>query len=193
MVASIVDALDTAHRQGVIHRDLKPQNVMVTPAGTPKLLDFGIAKVRQTPEQARGTTTTHLESAEGAAGTPGYMAPEVLQGQRADARSDLFSLGVVFYECLTGVQPFSGMTPQEVWGKVCMWSRRCRRTWPRTPTPGSTSCAAGCSPRTRAIGSSRRPKCVARCSCCSRALPMAQIHRRRSRGGKRRRPSRPPW
>ena len=90
---------------------------MVTASGTPKLLDFGIAQLQRSLEAVPGTTTTHVESG-GVAGTPGYMAPEVLQGRPADARSDLFSMGVVLYECLTGRQPFRGVTPQEVWGQV---------------------------------------------------------------------------
>jgi len=98
LVSGIADALDAAHRRGVVHRDLKPQNVMITTTGAPKLLDFGIAEVqRAAGDVSNGTTTTHLESG-GIAGTPGYMAPEVLQGQPADARSDLFSVVAVLFE-----------------------------------------------------------------------------------------------
>jgi tetratricopeptide (TPR) repeat protein len=80
------------------------------------LLDFGIAKVRRT-EVGHGETTTRLSSTDDA-GTPAYMAPEVLRGNQADRRSDLFSLGVVLYESLTGVSPFPGTTPHEIWGRV---------------------------------------------------------------------------
>jgi len=118
VVYGIASALDVAHRRGVIHRDLKPQNIMITAAGTPKLLDFGIARFqRLRDEEANARTSTQLEPLR-MAGTPAYMAPEVLQGRPADARSDLFSLGVVLYECLTGEQPFRGHTPHEVWGSV---------------------------------------------------------------------------
>ena len=118
LAAGVADALDAAHASGVVHRDLKPQNIMVMPSGKPKLLDFGIAR-RQRPVDglAARQTTTHLESG-GLAGTPAYMAPERLQGARADARSDLFSLGVVLFECLTGRHPFQGGTPLEVSGRV---------------------------------------------------------------------------
>ena len=117
LTLGVADALDAAHGRGVVHRDLKPQNIMVTPSGAPKLLDFGIARVRHLSGNSPGETTTRFSSADDA-GTPAYMAPEVLQGHPADARSDLFSLGVVLYECLTGVVPFQGATPQEIWGRV---------------------------------------------------------------------------
>jgi tetratricopeptide (TPR) repeat protein len=114
----IATALDAAHRRGVIHRDLKPQNIMITTSGAAKLLDFGIARLQPLRgEDPNARTSTELEPLR-LAGTPAYMAPEVLQGRPADARSDLFSMGVVLYECLTGAQPFRGHTPHEVWGRV---------------------------------------------------------------------------
>ena len=106
----IAAAVDAAHRRGVIHRDLKPSNVMITKMGA-KLLDFGLAKLRQ-PEGAPGadasTDTDDISQAGAVIGTLRYMAPEVLKGGDADARSDLFSFGAVVYEMLTGEAPFKG-------------------------------------------------------------------------------------
>ena len=107
----IADAVDAAHRRGVIHRDLKPSNVMITKTGA-KLLDFGLAKLHEPGDAGIGTdssTRTDDISQDGAVvGTLRYMAPEVLKGRAADARSDLFSLGAVLYEMLTGEPPFKG-------------------------------------------------------------------------------------
>lgn len=97
------EALEEAHEQGVIHRDLKPANVMITTKGQVKVLDFGLARVLS-PTDA---TQTAAETP-GAMGTPLYMSPEQAIGQRADARSDLWSLGVTYYEALTGKPPFGG-------------------------------------------------------------------------------------
>jgi tetratricopeptide (TPR) repeat protein len=116
--AQIADALATAHRRGIIHRDLKPQNVMLTPTGQPKLLDFGIAKVLPTVENASDTTATNLTQVNSVVGTPAYMSPEQVQQQPLDGRSDLFSLGCIAFECLTGRRAFEGKQALEVLGQV---------------------------------------------------------------------------
>lgn len=100
----IADALAAAHRQGVVHRDLKPANVMITPRGV-KLLDFGLAALRaREPVDGFGDATMTVEG--GVLGTPAYMAPEQVHGRPADARTDIFALGAVMHEMLTGRRPF---------------------------------------------------------------------------------------
>ncbi|MCX6551427.1 MAG: protein kinase, partial [Acidobacteria bacterium] len=111
--AEIADALGSAHRQGIIHRDLKPGNVMLTKTGA-KLLDFGLAKLKR-PVVSPGAASSDTRSQGSNAtrkgtilGTLSYMAPEQLNGQDADARSDIFALGAVLYEMLTGTRAFDG-------------------------------------------------------------------------------------
>jgi Tol biopolymer transport system component/predicted Ser/Thr protein kinase len=105
--AQILEALEAAHRKGIVHRDLKPANILVAKLGV-KLLDFGLAQMK-TPGLIGDQTTTMALSAEGAiAGTLQYMSPEQLQGKPADARSDIFAFGLVFYEMLTGRRAFDG-------------------------------------------------------------------------------------
>jgi predicted Ser/Thr protein kinase len=100
----VAEALEEAHEHGVIHRDLKPANVMMTAKGQAKVLDFGLAKML-----ALGTDSTlSLAETQGLLGTPLYMSPEQALGKSVDARTDLWSLGVVYYQCLTGRPPFQG-------------------------------------------------------------------------------------
>jgi serine/threonine-protein kinase len=106
LLAQVADALGYAHRQGVIHRDVKPANVLIGRDGDALLADFGIAKIYE--------DTLQLTSDGNMVGTPAYMAPEQLQGKRVDARTDIYALGVVLYQTLTGECPFVAETPLAV-------------------------------------------------------------------------------
>ena len=97
---ALAGGLAAAHREGVAHGDLKPENIIVRPDGQVKILDFGLAELRREPAP--------LAAAAAVAGTPGYMAPEQLRGRHADARADVFAFGVLLFEMATGRHPFAG-------------------------------------------------------------------------------------
>jgi serine/threonine-protein kinase len=96
-LASVAEALDYAHQQGVVHRDIKPANIMITKDRLVKVMDFGIAKM----------TSNSKTQTDVVLGTPTYMSPEQIAGKKVDGRSDVFSLGVVIFELLTGQPPFT--------------------------------------------------------------------------------------
>ncbi len=114
----IANALQAAHAAGIVHRDIKPDNIMIRPDGFVKILDFGIAKLTETALHNTDLTTRPaggFETATGMViGTPAYLSPEQARGLKLDGRSDLFSLGVVLYEMLFGRQPFAGPSAADV-------------------------------------------------------------------------------
>ncbi|HEU4388019.1 MAG TPA: serine/threonine-protein kinase, partial [Blastocatellia bacterium] len=116
VASQVAGALAAAHAAGIVHRDVKPENLMVRPDGLVKVLDFGIAKLsrQSTSFAAAGSSVSSVETAGVVFGTVSYMSPEQVRGQDVDSRSDLFSLGVVMYEMLAGARPFRGNTPGEI-------------------------------------------------------------------------------
>ncbi len=131
IAVQIASALSAAHEAGIVHRDIKPENIMIRPDGLVKVLDFGIAKLTgrgDTATQRHGDKTETVNAAfprlrftaasptktGGIIGTASYMSPEQARGKKIDARTDIFSFGIVFYEMLTGKRAFSGATPLEI-------------------------------------------------------------------------------
>ena len=125
----IADALDKAHKQGVVHRDLKPGNIMIAKSGV-KLLDFGLAKLKgeaaPTSGLSQAPTREKSLTAEGTIiGTLQYMAPEQLEGEEADARTDIFAFGAVVYEMVTGKKAFEGKSQASLISSIIVISTPC--------------------------------------------------------------------
>jgi len=123
----ICDALDAMHKHGVVHRDLKPENIMVDAQDHIKLIDFGIAM----KQDARRLTFVQVSAT---LGTPDYISPEQVKGKRVDQRSDIYSLGVMFYEMLTGEPPYNGPNPLAVMNERLLHDPRpARKMRPEIP------------------------------------------------------------
>jgi serine/threonine-protein kinase len=111
ILVQIAEALDLAHGKGVVHRDLKPSNIMLLPDGSARVMDFGIARAQRFDTLT--ATSAFL-------GTPHYVAPEMIEGPGAEPRSDLYALGVVLFELVTGQRPFDADTPFGILKKHCL-------------------------------------------------------------------------
>jgi tRNA A-37 threonylcarbamoyl transferase component Bud32/tetratricopeptide (TPR) repeat protein len=124
LMQQVCDGVAYAHTKGIIHRDLKPGNIHIQPNGQAKVLDFGLARV-PTSEMTRAGTVL---------GTPHYMSPEQVRGETADARSDVFSLGAIFYELLTGWRPFAEDSSERIYKRILEEEVTPIRQWaPQTP------------------------------------------------------------
>jgi eukaryotic-like serine/threonine-protein kinase len=130
----ICDALDTAHRKGITHRDLKPANILAGKTGV-KILDFGLAKIEREPQANANATQTMPLTGDGVVvGTLQYMSPEQIEGQEADARSDIFALGLVMYEMISGAHPFTGKSKTSLIASILKEQPKpLRETEPLTP------------------------------------------------------------
>ncbi len=107
-VADIADGLDFAHQRGIVHRDIKPANIMLLTSGVVKITDFGIARITASSQTQTGVIK----------GTPFYMSPEQFSGEKVDGRSDIFSLGTMTYQLLTGELPFKGDSPSALMHQI---------------------------------------------------------------------------
>ncbi|HSQ32018.1 MAG TPA: protein kinase [Gemmatimonadaceae bacterium] len=134
MAVEVASALEEAHEHGVVHRDLKPANVIITPKGRAKVLDFGVAKLREAAESNDQSRT--LTAVGCSVGTPLYMSPEQILGDAVDARTDLWSLGALLYESLAGAPPFQAPTNRALVRAITLETPRpLREARPEVPEP----------------------------------------------------------